>query len=226
MVQYLDVDHLARVDELGRDLEVVLARGGIAAGVVVHEDHGCGRIENGGFEHLAGMDDARGQAAHRYGHATDEAVARVEHQDHEDLLAQVPESRHEVARHVGARNEGLLFHVLRFEPAADFDGGGDLGGLDGSHARHLAQLGHLAGGEMAQSPELLQQVSGDVHDVLPPGTIPRAQQQGDQFCIGKGLDSILEQPFPGLLFFGPVPDRGHSLQIGHFVFPLSWAANH
>ena len=77
-----------------RDAEVLLARLGVAAGVVVDQDHGRGRVQDGRLEHLARVHDGGVQAADRDHLAALHLVARVEQQHHEVLLARPRQVAH------------------------------------------------------------------------------------------------------------------------------------
>ena len=66
MIQQIDADHFGGCLQLLRNLTVGAARGGIAAGMVVHHDQGAGAEANGLPEDFSGMHGAatRGPFAH------------------------------------------------------------------------------------------------------------------------------------------------------------------
>ena len=65
MIEDADPDQLSHLAQPPRDAEIFLARFGVAARVVVDQDDAGSRVQDGGSEHLARVDDRRVQASDR-----------------------------------------------------------------------------------------------------------------------------------------------------------------
>ena len=78
-----DTHYAPGLDELAGDVDIVLAGGGVTAGVVVGHDNGGGAFLDGGLEHFARVDDVGVEAAHGYGFLAQELVLGVEVQGDE-----------------------------------------------------------------------------------------------------------------------------------------------
>lgn len=89
------------LDELARDDEVLAARLHVSLRVGVGGD-------DGRLEHLARLDDARGEAAKADLRQADDRVGRIEEHDDELLLFRPGEVHAQHGRHVGRRKH-LLF---------------------------------------------------------------------------------------------------------------------
>ncbi len=58
MVEELDLEELGRLAQPSRQAVIGLAGGGIARGMIVHDDDGVGGINQGGAKDIARMSDA------------------------------------------------------------------------------------------------------------------------------------------------------------------------
>ena len=88
------VEELGALDELAGEPEILAARGGIAARMIVEKDDGGRGLEDGRLEHLARVDEAGRERPFRHHDIPEKAVLRVEEGETEDLL---PEGFHERA---------------------------------------------------------------------------------------------------------------------------------
>ena len=144
-----------RADILGRG-------GGVAAGVVVgQEERGAadahGFLKEIGHAGVDGVDGALGDLAD-----AQDAVARIEQDDDQALVAGLGEVAGEDAGGVGGGFDGRAF-VERFDlqAAGQFEGGLDLGGLGQTDAVDGGELVNGGVGQAAQGGESGQEGLGE-----------------------------------------------------------------
>ena len=83
VVVELDTHHAPGFDKFAGDVNIALAGGGVAAGVVVGHDDGGGAFLDCGLEYFARVDDVGVEAAHGYGLLAQEPVLGVQVQGDE-----------------------------------------------------------------------------------------------------------------------------------------------
>ena len=91
MVVEGDVEETGGCKELTCELEIGSGGGGIAAGVVVHEDEAVGTVFDGRVKDLSGVGEHFGEGADGDALRGDQAVFHIEEDNDEDLLGLVCE---------------------------------------------------------------------------------------------------------------------------------------
>ena len=86
MIEQGDAEQIRALPEAAGEDEILLARCGIARGVIVGTNPSYGIHQDQRFEHLAWMHDGQGQGADRHDVHADDAVLRI-HSTDQELLA-------------------------------------------------------------------------------------------------------------------------------------------
>ena len=89
MIQHFDLHQLPGTDEVARHFDIGLARRRVAAWVVVHQDDGRGRRNDGSTEHLARMHQQRVHQADGHKLMPLHTLTRVQEQHREAFTLRV-----------------------------------------------------------------------------------------------------------------------------------------
>src|SRR5438552_2728150 len=148
MIEHADPDRLSDLRETTRDAEVLVARLGIAARMVVDQHDAGGGVEDGGAEDLARMDDRRVETADRDRLPALQLVARVEEQ-HDEVLAPGARQIAHVRQHVLGSADRAAGERSVPGAATQLEGGGERSRAGHTHPRHAHPAGGRPFGELA-----------------------------------------------------------------------------
>jgi hypothetical protein len=137
MVQDPNPEHIARRHESCCQDTILLTRRGIATGMIVEKNHGCGGFPHGETEHFTGMNNAECQAAFRHGRIPHDRVLRVQEDNLENLMAEISETGVVVMKEITARRDLRAFGQWCSERTlAEFERGFQLGRFRRSDSRN------------------------------------------------------------------------------------------
>src|ERR1700687_147529 len=179
VIENTDADELADFAEAARDLQVFLARRGVRAWMIVHEDDGGGAVADHLSVNVTRVDDAGRERSLRDEHVTELAVLGVEEDGVEVFDRFTREALAEVRVNVGGAPKGGAGNEFLFAEAfcefhecgEAFDGGGRE--ADG------VEVSRVCGGEVAEVSVGARQVLADA-----PGC--GAEELGEDLGSGCG----------------------------------------
>jgi len=195
---------------LGEEL-VGVARLGDAAGVVVGEDDRGGIVVQGALDDFAGVHAGLGEGAAKQFFAGDDAVLRVEKETEENFMAQAGEVQAQIVAHQFRRDQSVAFGDFLAQGAArHFQDSLELREFSFSHSRHGTEILARGGKQAGQAAEALDEFARQIDGAFTGEA--GAQENRQQFGIGKCRRTLLQQAFAGAFIDGPIGD-GHDVSV-------------
>ena len=194
--------------ETAGDAPVGVAGGGVAAGVVVDEDEGVGVVNESLAQQVTGGGGAFVQAAAKDFFRASHGEAGVEQNDANGFVAESLHLRADVGVDaLRTVEDDLRVRGFLGGAAAEFEGGGEFGGLGGAEGLDLAQDGRLKAGEFAEGFVIPQDTLADLQGVFSLGA--GVDEEGEEFGIRQCLGAEAEQALTRAVVFWDVVDAGH-----------------
>ena len=203
VVDQLDFQDGASLDQLPRGVQVVRGGERVAAGVVVADDDAGAVGGDGGAEDLGDAQDGAVDGALVAQDVAHHLVLAVQEQDAQLFVVQVGHLHHQQVRRVGGRVDAvLLFRLQRAQAPPDLQGGLQLRRLGPSHAVFGAQLAEVGPHQPGEAAVPGQELARQLEGVVASGT--RAQGDGEQFRRREGRWPRVLEALAGLLVRGQV----------------------
>lgn len=180
VIEDLDFEQLADADEIARDSDIGVGRGGIAAGMVMGDNHG-GRVgENRRSKNLARVDEQGVESALGHGFHSEQSTSGVEQDRLKgfDGVALVFLSQ-QIGHSVGSVEQGGFGSDLRSNPSRERERGLESHRFVEADAADLLEFVERGSGEFRQGREAAEKIIRDLNcgGALESGP----EQDSDQF---------------------------------------------
>ncbi len=193
MIEDRDADERADLAQPAREIEIFLARRGIARRMVVHDDRGRGGHSHERPKHLARMDLDAAHAAARDLDDLEQGVAHVDADHEEHLLREAREARRDVMEDVvGAAEVVAMLDVLD-GAAPELERGGDARGALRTDAGDLRELARRGARQDTEATRRAQEVRGDGEHRMAADS--GTEEHREQLLVGAGRAATPPESF-------------------------------